>query len=157
MKTRTPVYYLMLAGVLLAGPWQLFSAAPEAKPAPAKPAAAKPKLAPRPVPGTTASVPNQAPSKAAPLGAAHHSPNISFSPKPAASKAPASGGAPEARILMIYRSGTFEPLPADPAPPPTAAPLPEEARPESAALSRPGQVRIISKAEADVLAAQPLR
>ena len=58
---------------------------------------------------------------------------------------------------MIYRSGTFEPLPADPAPPAPALPLPEEARPESAALPRAGQVRIISKAEADVLAAQPLR
>jgi len=165
MKTRPHVFHLLLAGVLLAAPWQLSIAAPEAKPAAAKPAAkpaAKTKMAPRPVPGMSDSASDQAHKQVDPM-AARSSSNISFAPKPASSKPAASGktpasGAPQARILMIYRSGTFEPLPADPAASPAPAPpLPEEVRPESAALSRPGQVRIISKAEADVLAAQPLR
>jgi hypothetical protein len=135
----------LCAGVLIAALPQVCCAAPgQAAPA----VAPKPKLAPRPIPGMSGSA---APAPSQPLAPTAKR----VAPK---SQAPsvASSGVEQARILKIYRSGTV----AVPPPPPEAARASEPAdaglvRPASLATPRPGQVRIISKAEAEALAAQP--
>jgi hypothetical protein len=154
MNTRYHVIKYLMAAALLAAPWQISTAAPAMKESPksqnpAKPMASKPKLAPRPVPGTSGSA-NAVASASAPV-TVRRTPAAA----PAAHAAPA---ADQARIIMIYRSGTFEPLPPDPAPEEPKG-LDDkstgEAQPAPVPLPGPGEVRIISKAQADALAAQP--
>ncbi len=110
--------------------------------------AGKPKFAPRAVPGLSASSlptvvhPVAAPAKPAPR-------------QPSAVVSAATTG-DETRILMIYRRGSAALPPSLAVPPtPAAAPAPALVRPVSFTNPRPGEVRIISKAEADALAAQP--
>ena len=137
---------LLIAGLLLTAPLRISAA-----PGPAvKSVAAKPKLAPRPLPGTSGNAP-LAPALSQPM---------TTTVKRVAQKAPASAVAgnagPEARILRIYRNGTAG-LPLVPTTP-DAGSASREAdmiKPSSLTNPRPGQVRIISKAEADALAAQP--
>jgi hypothetical protein len=138
---------LLIAGLLLAAPPRI-SAAPGAA---VKKVAAKPKLAPRPLPGTSGHAAAVAPAV---------SQRMTTTVKRIAQKGPATAAAgnsaPEARILMVYRNGTAG-VPAVPTTPGTdsAAPQPDMIQPSSLTNPRPGEVRIISKAEADALAAQP--
>jgi hypothetical protein len=138
---------LLIAGLLLTAPARIFAA-----PGPAvKTVAAKPKLAPRPLPGTSGKAAAVAPAATQ---------RMTTTVKRIAQRTPASAAAdnagPEARILMIYRNGTAG-IPAVPTTPDTgsATRQPDMIQPSSLTNPRPGQVRIISKAEADALAAQP--
>ena len=101
----------------------------------------KPRLVPRPVPGLAKdalkSDRQPAPSTAA------------VTTKAASVEGPSSD---KARIVAIYRRGTLG-LPKEP---PAAAPLTSQEAPKPAiAAPKPGQVRILTKAQADVVAAQP--
>jgi hypothetical protein len=145
MKNHPTTRHLVLAGILLSGCLQVAAAPPGAAP---KTAAAKPKLAPRPVPGlskNSAVAPIQA--KAAP---------VRKLTSPAASKAtPADNGPEQAHIVMIYRRGSAA-LPV--ATPQLSAPKPsvEIIQPVSmTSIPHPGEVRIITKEEAEKFVTKP--
>jgi hypothetical protein len=145
MKSHSALFRLLIAGLLLPGSLPHAIAAP----GPATPAVApKPKLAPRPIPGMSG---NSAPTLSRPRAPASRT---VASKGPATT--PAAGGAETARILGVLRSGSIAlpPIAATPAAPPE---FPDTGmiRPASLTTPRPGQVRIISKAQADALAAQP--
>jgi hypothetical protein len=103
--------------------------------------APKPRLVPRPVPGMAKDSlkSDRQPAPSTPL----------VTPKAASVDSPSLD---KARIVAIYRRGTF----AAPKEAPGPAPLtgPETAKP-AIPTPKPGQVRILTKAQADVVAAQP--
>jgi hypothetical protein len=141
--------YLVLSGVLFLGLLQGAHAAPEVR----VPASAKPKLTPRPLPGF-------GPAAAVPSTPSESSSSLTITPLPLSASPPTAArraaptpaaGAPHARILMIYRRGTPG-LPNTPA----STPTPKISGTGSSVPSivpRAGQVRIITKAEAEALAA----
>jgi hypothetical protein len=146
MKRHTTTPHLLLAGILFSGCMQVAIAAPPG-PAP-KPVAAKPKLAPRPLPGMSGN------SVAGPSQVRAAAPIRKVNPAALAAAA-AGDGADQARIVMIYRRGSAE-LPA-------TAPLPS-APSQSVDIVQPvnmssaprdGEVRIITKEEAEKFVVKP--
>jgi hypothetical protein len=145
MKTYPTTPRLLLAGLLFSGCLQVATATPPA-PAP-KTGAAKPKLAPRPIPGMAgSSAPAPMPAMATP---ARKMASV------ASAAAPAGSGPEQAHIVMIYRRGSAA-LPATAALPSAAKHEPDIVQPVNMATApRDGEVRIITKEEADKFAAKP--
>jgi hypothetical protein len=139
--------YLLVAGILCLGLLQAGHAGPPA------PVAPKPKFAPRAIPGMGGA-----------LHVDHSDPVasgtvLSSKPNPTARQlAPQNASIPsgdQARILYIYRRGTIE-VPSAPVPVSLpAAKSAEQLNPATSIVPRPGQVRILSKADAELLLAQP--
>jgi hypothetical protein len=139
MKNHPTTRHLVLAGILLSGCLQLAAAPPGAEP---KSPAAKPKLAPRPVPGLSRnSAPAPIQAKAAPVR--------KLTPAAASTATAADSGPEQAHIVMIYRRGS--------AAHPATTPLPSAPRPPEeivqpvgvTSVPHPGEVRIITKEEAE--------
>ena len=159
MKTPPVRFSLLCAALLVAGGLQPVLAGP----APAgKTVAAKPKFAPRAVPGMSNHDPNTEP--AGDHARAYTAPTRAAVARTSSAPSAASSAAAAAptRILMIYRRGTVE-LPPAPQQAPAvipaslSTPLPAaeaQARPATFTPPPPGVVRIVSKAEADAIAAQ---
>ncbi|MDB6075649.1 MAG: hypothetical protein JWO89_3289 [Verrucomicrobiaceae bacterium] len=101
----------------------------------------KPRLVPRPVPGMSKDALKS-----------DHQPAPSTAPITAKAASGDSPSPDKARIVAIYRRGTFT-LPKE-LPATATLPSPESAKP-TIAVPKPGQVRILTKAQADLIAAQP--
>jgi hypothetical protein len=148
MHTWLITPYLVLSGVLFLGLLQGANAAPEVR----VPASAKPKFTPRPLPGF-------GPAAAVPSTPSESSSSLAITPLPLSAPAAAAArgapnpnaGPPQARILMIYRRGTPG-VPNTPASTPTPK-VSGVAPSVPSIVPRAGQVRIITKAEAEALAA----
>ena len=140
---------LLVAGILCCGLLQAGHAGPP-------PVAPKPKFAPRAIPGMGGS------SQAEPAEPVASGAVLSTKPRvavPSVQTAPPRATAPSgdqtARILYIYRRGTIE-VPSAPVPVSLpSAKSAEQITPSTSIVPRPGQVRIISKADAELLLAQP--
>jgi hypothetical protein len=147
MKKHPTTRHLVLACLLVSGCMQAVTAAPPG-PAPVKPktVAAKPKLAPRPIPGMSG---NPAPTLATAAPARKMT-------APVANPATSAGNGPElAHILMIYRRGSVS-LPATTPQPSVPKASVEIVQPVSmTSVPRPGEVRIITKEEAQKFLAKP--
>jgi|GEM_PF-2430384 len=141
MNSPTTVSTRLLAAIL----WMGFSLLQAADPAPTAPAP-KPRFAPRPVPGMFTSPPRPTSQISRPVTA------------PTATGYTASAtvsGTEQARIVAIYRRGTFT-LPPDAPVPVTSLAIPQApAKPATTPALRPGQIRIMTQAEAAQLVAQP--
>ena len=103
---------------------------------------AKPRMGPRPIPGMP---------KASVKAASQPSPPVPSAAMVAAMAATAGPATDTARIVKIYRRGT---LAAPKVVPAVAAPLNPTTQ-SAPAAPLPGQVRILTKTQADLLAAQP--
>jgi hypothetical protein len=145
MHTWLITPYLVLTGLLFVGLLQSAGAAPEVR----VPAASKPKFVPRPVPGMGHHAP--APMMTLPVVASG-----STAPRSQPAAAATSTGTPQTRILMVYRRGTYTIPGAEGVGLATPSPTPSGAGMGAPSIvPRPGQVRIITKAEAEALVAQP--
>ena len=145
MKTNPTPRYLVLAGILLSGCLQV-AAAPPGADSKAKTPAAKPKLAPRAVPGMSG---NPAPAPIKAMG-------TPVRKLTAAAPTASVTGPEQAHIVMIYRRGSAS-LPATTSPQ-SSAPKPSEEIVEPVSLNslpRSGEVRIITKEEAEKFTAKP--
>lgn len=115
---------------------------------PAAPPVTKPRLVPRPVPGTTGG--NATPKTKAPLQAA--------SPRRVPVPAPAEGAATdEVRIIQIIRKGTPglpTVVPAQTTGRSSLPALPQQEGPGNGPHAGTGRVRVLTQAEAEVLATQ---
>ena len=148
MKPHTTTPHLVLAGILFSGCLQVATAAPPG--AAPKTVAAKPKLAPRPLPGMSGS---SAPAPLQPMAAPVR--KVTSSVASTAAAAANANGQEQARIVMIYRRGSAL-LPATAPLPSVPTPAEDIVRPVNMSTApREGEVRIISKEEADKFIAKP--
>jgi hypothetical protein len=149
MNTWFLAPYLLMAGILCFGLLQAGHAGPP-------PAAPKPKFAPRAIPGMggTSHADHEEPVASGTVLSSKPKVPVPTVQSPS-QRAKAPSGDQAARILYIYRRGTIE-VPS--APVPVSLPAPksaEQLNPATSIVPRPGQVRIISKADAELLLAQP--
>jgi hypothetical protein len=149
--------YVLMAGILFMGMTQVSHADPAT-------VVPKPKLAPRAIPGMGGgSHDDHGHGQVAAAAPADSGTVVSTKTKPAVPIAANSGfkrpviptSGDQARIVYIYRRGTVE-LPSQPIPASLSAPkAAAEINAAPSIIPRPGQVRVISKADADMLLAQP--
>jgi hypothetical protein len=145
MKRHTTTPHLLLAGILFSGCLQVAIATPPVSAH--KTVAAKPKLAPRPLPGMSG---NSAPAPVQVMA----TPVRKIAP-PAPTTAPSGSGPEQAHIVMIYRRGSAA-LPATTPLPSATKSAPDIVQPiNMSAAPREGEVRIITREEADKFAAKP--